>query len=197
MPCWRLADVMLLPGGGNWKLMLVWCCCLVVETGSWCWFWCCCLVVEAGSWCWFGAAAWCWRLEADADLVLLTGGGSWKLRLIHCWWWLPGCLGSCPGAAGVCWFADFADFHWFCWSPSLGESPNIEWIRFAANACEFDWKQKSQHHTSLKNPYFEQFQAELLFIYISFYNSQNTCLNCHLIMVRSSKMCWIWMAHGQ
>ena len=61
MPCWRLADVVLLPGGRNWKLMLVWCCCLVVEAdadlvllsggGSWklMLVWCCCLVVEAGS----------------------------------------------------------------------------------------------------------------------------------------------------
>ena len=68
-----------------------------------CWLvWCCCLVVETGSWCWFGAAAWWWKLEADADLVLLPGGGSWKLMLIWCcclvveagswfgaavWWW--------------------------------------------------------------------------------------------------------------
>ena len=61
------------------------CCCLVVETGSWCWFgatawwlkleadadWCCWLVVEAGSWCWFDVAVLWWKLEADADLVLL------------------------------------------------------------------------------------------------------------------------------
>ena len=44
---------MLLPGGGNWKL--IWYCYLVVETGSW-----------------FSAAAWWWKLEAD--LVLLSGG---------------------------------------------------------------------------------------------------------------------------
>ena len=182
---WKLeanAGLVLLPGGGNWKLVLI----LVLLSGGGSWklmlIWCCCLVLEAGSWCWFGAADWWWKLEAEADSLLMVVA------------WMSG---DCPGAAGVCWFADFADFHWFCWSPSLGESPNIEWIRFAANACEFDWKQQSQHHTSLKNPYFEQFQAELLFIYISFYNSQNTCLNCHLIMVRSSKMCWIWMAHGQ
>ena len=31
---------------------------------------------------WCGAAAWWWRLEADAELVLLPGGGSWKLMLI-------------------------------------------------------------------------------------------------------------------
>ena len=26
--------MVLLPGGRNWKLMLVWCCCLVVEAGG-------------------------------------------------------------------------------------------------------------------------------------------------------------------
>ena len=35
MPCWRLAGVVLLPDGGDWKLMLSKCCCLVVEAGSW------------------------------------------------------------------------------------------------------------------------------------------------------------------
>ena len=29
--------------------------------------WCCCLVVETGSW--FGAAAWWWKLEADANFI--------------------------------------------------------------------------------------------------------------------------------
>ena len=70
---------------------------------------CCCLVVESGSWCWFGAAGWWWNLEAEADLLLmvvalifgavqgplecadslillilllLPSGGSWKLMLI-------------------------------------------------------------------------------------------------------------------
>ena len=41
--------------------------------GGWL-MWCCCLVVEA---------------EADADVVLLPGGGNWKLMLIWCcclWW---------------------------------------------------------------------------------------------------------------
>ena len=51
----ELAGVVLLPGGGNWKLMLVWCCCLVVE--------------------------------ADADLV----------QIVVAW-----IYGGCLGAIGVC-----------------------------------------------------------------------------------------------
>ena len=57
--------------------------------------WCCCLVVETGSWCWFGVAVWWWKLEADADLVLLPGGGNWKLMLI---------LVLLPGGGSWCWF---------------------------------------------------------------------------------------------
>ena len=89
--------------------------------------WCCCLVVGAGNWCWFCAVAWLWRLEADADLVLLIV--AWNSR-------------GCPGATGVSWFTDFANFHWFCWSPSLGESLDMEWIRLTAHLgqhANFAW----------------------------------------------------------
>ena len=37
------------------------------------------VLLEVG---WCGAAAWWWKLEADGGLVLLPGGGSWKLMLI-------------------------------------------------------------------------------------------------------------------
>ena len=98
---------------GGW---LMWCCCLVVETGSWCWFgaaaWWWKLEADADlvllpgggswSWCWFGAAVWWWKLEADADLVLLPGGGSW--------WVGAGSLGLAVG-------------HWNRCSGSLGGCP--------------------------------------------------------------------------
>ena len=161
MPCWRLADVVLLPGGGDWKLSLIWCCCLVMETGSWCWF-------GAAAWGWkleveadfgaaalwwkleaeadFGAAAWWWMLEADADLVLkivawISGAGCRSLKQ------MPGSLGGCPGAIGCADLLDFANFCWFCWLPSLGESPGMEWIQLAAKMLEFGWKRWSQYYT--------------------------------------------------
>ena len=36
-------------------------------------------------------------------------------------------------------FTSFADFHWFCWLPSLGESPCMAWICFMAtvNLAQF------------------------------------------------------------
>ena len=106
----ELAGVVLLPGGGSWKLMLIWCCCLVVEAGSWYWFGAAAwwwkleadLVLHIIAWI---SGAGCRSLEqmpgslrgcpgatgcADllnfADLVLLTGGGSW------CW------FSGCPQA---------------------------------------------------------------------------------------------------
>ena len=139
MPCWRLADVVLLPGGRKliwcWKLMLIWCCCLVVETGSWCWFWCCCLVVETGSW--FGAAAWWWKLEADADLVLqivgwISGAGCRSLEQSS------GSLGGCPGTTEVCCspcFTGFADL--LVAFPGWISGYGVDMIH---GKCKFDWK---------------------------------------------------------
>ena len=161
MPCWRLADVVLVPGGKNWKL--IWCCCLVVETGNWCWFgvaawwwkleadadfgagawwwkleanvvllpgggnwklmlvWCCYLVVESGSWCWFGAASWWWKLKADADLVLLIVAWISGLAVGH-WKQVPGSLGGCPEATGVCAVLAVC---WFCWFAGL----SLPWVK--------------------------------------------------------------------
>ena len=135
--------------------------------GGWL-MWCCCLVVETGSWCWFGAAALWWKLEADADMVLLHGGGNWKLmliwccclvgetgswcwfgvaawwwklRLICCWWWLPGCLGVVQGPLGcadsliLLIFTDFADF--CCCCHVVGAE---SWCWFFNCPHEFDWK---------------------------------------------------------
>ena len=129
MPCWKLADVVLLPGGRNWKLMLVWYCCLVVETGSWGWFgaaawwcklmlnWCCCLVVEA-----------------DADLVLLIVAWISRRLAVDHWEQVPGSLWGCRSLKQMIGSARRLSrgclVCWFCWfllilliAPSLGESP--------------------------------------------------------------------------
>ena len=132
--------------------------------------WCCCLVVETGSWCWFGAAAWWWKLEADADLVLLPGGGSWKLmliwccclvveswklRLICCCCWFPGSLGLCRNCWSVliCWFC------WFCCCYLVVEAGSWGWLVllpcmvgpeswcwYSVTSHEFDWKRQSWCH---------------------------------------------------
>ena len=196
---------------GGW---LEWCCCLVVETGSWCWVsaaawwwkleadadfsqcpnvysvnpmsriskqstdlaammwvwqdgrvnswlagslaggwleWCCCLVVETGSWCWVSAAAWWWKLEADADFSQCPNVYSvnpmsrmFTMSYLHfceflCnfvqfvqYTWISG---SCRGVCSPCSlliFAEFADFRWYSWSPSLGDSLDTDWIQITA-----------------------------------------------------------------
>ena len=72
------ADLVLLPGGRNWKLMLIWYCCLVVG---------------AGSWCWFGAAVWWWKLEADFGAAIVA--------------WISWAVQGLLGCADSLIFADF------------------------------------------------------------------------------------------
>ena len=44
--------------------------------------WCCCLVVE--TWSWFGAAAWWWKLQADADFYAMSNVYSVNIQCQKC-----------------------------------------------------------------------------------------------------------------
>ena len=111
--------------------------------GGWL-MWCCCLVVEAGSWCWFGAAVWWWKLEADADFSQCPKFSQYKYPMVlqcqnvhsirsplivsfcvilYSLCNSPGSLGGCRGVCSPCSllilliFTEFADL---LVAPSLG-----------------------------------------------------------------------------
>ena len=52
-------------------------------------------------------------------------------------------------------FAGFPDFHWFCWSPSLGKFPGTEWIRLHSKQSIWLEMAVTTSHKSPKIPYFE------------------------------------------
>ena len=77
----------------------------------------------------------CWlapgRLLAGCTGRLLAGPwkAGWSLGRLDGPWKATTACCTRRLLAGVCWFAEFADFRW---SPSLGESLDTEWIRFVA-----------------------------------------------------------------
>ena len=133
---WKLVLILvLLSGGGSWKLMLIWCSCLVVKAGSWCWL---VLLTGGGSWGWFAADGGCldvWGLSRDHWGVLI------------CWFC---CCCLVVEAESWGWFFAFAQIWLETVAPMLHKSSKIGLFlsNLELKPMSISWKKCNSQDTS-------------------------------------------------